>query len=485
LAKVITIVGLGPGDPKHVTRQAWEELTAANEIFLRTRNHPIVDALPPGLVIHSFDHLYQNAESFFEVYSGIVDQLLEEIRTREKLIYAVPGDPIIGEATTAALRDRAHKNDFEIRLIPGVSFIESCLSLLEIDALDGLSIVDALELASTHHPSFPPDHVVLVGQVYSRLVASDVKLTLMNQYPDEHPVKLIHKSGTPQSEIESLKLFEMDRSDKIGSMTTLFIPPLPVHSSIERFQETIAHLRAPDGCPWDREQTHESLRMHVLEECYEVLHALDIGDLDALEEELGDLLLQIVLQAQIATEAGEFTMADVIRGINMKIIHRHPHVFGDLDVEEVDQVLHNWEMIKAAERQAEGNQKGLLDGIPKGLPALAQANEIQARVARVGFDWDKIEDVLKKVIEELDEVRTAPDEHSRAAEVGDLLFAVVNYARWLEVDPETVLRRANQRFRNRFGELEQRANLSNQELSKMTLEAMDSLWEDVKKDEGA
>jgi tetrapyrrole methylase family protein/MazG family protein len=483
VTKVITIVGLGPGDPNYVTRQGWEVLTTAKEIFLRTTNHPTVDGLPPQLVTHSFDHLYQDAESFSEVYTGIVDKLFEEIQKKDLLVYAVPGDPNVGEVTVAAIRDRAREIDVEIQLIPGVSFIESCLSVLGLDALDGLCIVDALDLTSAHHPSFHPDQPVLVGQLYSKLVASDVKLTLMNQYPDEHEVKLIHKSGTDQVEIESLKLFEMDRSDKIGSMTTLFIPALPDRSSIESFQETVAHLRAPDGCPWDREQTHESLRMHVLEECYEVLHALDIGDLEALKEELGDLLLQIVLQAQIATEAGEFSMADVIRGINTKIVHRHPHVFGELDVSEADQVLHNWEMLKAAERESEGNNKGLLDGVPTGLPALAQANELQSRVARVGFDWHKIEDVLDKISEELDEVKSAQDETSRADEVGDLLFAVVNYARWLDVDPEATLRSANQRFRSRFSEIEHRAKLSNLQLSEMSLEEMDTLWEDVKKDE--
>jgi tetrapyrrole methylase family protein/MazG family protein len=483
VAKEITIVGLGPGDPAYITRQGWEVLTTAHEVFIRTSNHPTITGLPLGLVVHSFDHLYQDANSFSEVYDGIVDKLFEELQSRDRLVYAVPGDPGVGEATVAAIRERACEGGIKVQLIPGVSFIEPCLSLLGLDALDGLCVVDALNLTDAHHPPFQPDHPVLVGQLYSNLVASDVKLTLMNQYPDNHEVKLIHQAGTDQAVIESMNLFELDRSEKIGSMTALFISPLPERSSMECFQETVAHLRAPDGCPWDREQTHESLRMHVLEECYEVLHALDAGDIDALEEELGDLLLQIVLQAQIATEAGEFTMADIIRGINTKIIQRHPHVFGELDVSQVDQVLHNWEMLKAAEREAEGNDKGLLDGVPSGLPALAQAYELQSRVARVGFDWKKVEDVTEKIQEELKEVRSAQDASATSAEVGDLLFAVVNYARWLEVDPESTLRSANKRFRNRFRELEQQAKASHQDLSEMTLEEMDTLWEAVKGNE--
>jgi tetrapyrrole methylase family protein/MazG family protein len=311
-------------------------------------------------------------------------------------------------------------------------------------------------------------------------VAAEAKLTLMGQYPEDHPVLLIHGAGSPEQRVESLPLWQIDRSQAIGAMSALLVPPLGEPSSFESLQEVIAHLRAPDGCPWDRRQTHQSLRSHLLEECYEALEAIDREDMEALRAELGDLLLQIVLQAQIAAEEGEFSMPQVIAGIRAKLVRRHPHVFGDLDVEEVDQVLRNWEQLKAEEREEAGDENGVLGGVPGGLPALAQAYELQARAARVGFDWPSIDGVLAKVHEELEEVQEAPDAGRQAGELGDLLFAVVNYARWLEVDPEAALRAANRRFRERFAAMERQAKASGRPLNELGIEELDALWEAAK-----
>ncbi len=220
-----------------------------------------------------------------------------------------------------------------------------------------------------------------------------------------------------------------------------------------------------------------------MEEAYETLQAIDADDMQELQEELGDLLLQIVLQAQIATEAGAFRMSDVIAGIHEKLVRRHPHVFGDLDVEDVDQVLHNWETLKEGERSAAGSAKGVLDGVPVNLPALAQAEEIQDRVVRVGFDWAEIAGVLDKIHEELEEIAAADGEDELEGEVGDLLFAVVNYARWLGVDAESALRSANQRFRKRFSSIEKHAVQSGKKLNELTLQEMEALWQAAKKDE--
>lgn len=479
----ITVVGLGPGDPKYLTREAWEVFSASEEAYLRTGEHPVAELLREHLCVHTFDACYEEGEGFTAVYEAIVGRILEITSQGVQVIYAVPGDPMVGEATVSALSEQCKALGIGLKIISGVSFIEPCLALLGLDALDGLHVVDALQLVNEHHPLFPPDAPALVAQLYSQWVASDVKLTLMNQYPDDHPIKLLHHAATDRAEIETLPLYEMDRSKKIASMTTLFIPPLPVPSSFERFQATIAHLRAPKGCPWDREQTHASLRMHLLEECYEVLQAIDLGDLKVLQEELGDLLLQIVLQAQIATEAGDFRMAEVIAGIHEKIIRRHPHVFKGVAVEGVKQVLQNWEALKAEERTAQGAEKGILDGIPLGLPALAQANEMQIRAARLGFDWQQIEPVIEKIHEEMQEVADAAEEADRLAEVGDLLFAVVNYSRWLGVDPESALREANRRFRSRFSKLQRMVQSQGREMSEMTLGELDQLWKEIKEAE--
>ena len=478
----ITIVGLGPGEPRLLTRQAWDVLSTASEVWLRTGRHPVTAGLPSTLQVHTFDDLYDRLESFEAVYQAIVERVLDLGLRPEGVVYAVPGDPSVGEATVAALVAAAR---VPILRVHGVSFVEPCLACLGRDALDGLFIADALDLARRHHPPFPPDVPALVGQLYSNLVAGDVKLTLMNQYPDDHEVSLIQAAGTDDVGLVKLPLYELDRVASIGSLSALFVPPLKSASAFETFQETVAHLRAPEGCPWDREQTPQSLRAHLMEEAFEALQALDAEDPGALREELGDLLLQIVLQVQIATEAGEFSMADVVRGINSKIVRRHPHVFGGLEVGGVEQVLQNWEALKAVERAENGEGKGLLGGVPIGLPALAQAAEIQRRVARVGFDWPDREGVLAKIGEEMREVEEAANPASRAAEVGDLLFSVANYARWLDVDPESALREANGRFRERFVRIEAAAVEGGRGLEGMTLEEMDRLWEAAKGDEDA
>jgi len=481
VAAKITIVGLGPGDPGLLTREAWRVLEASEEIYLRTGHHPVVDHLPRELSINTFDYLYEEFEEFDTVYQAIVAELLNLANRPEGVVYCVPGDPTVGEATVLALRQKATGNVRELRVIHGVSFVEPCLEKVGVDALDGLFIADALELATGHHPPFHPDAPALIGQLYSRPVAGDVKLTLMNQYPDDHMVCLIHAGGTSRAEIESLPLHAIDQSKKIGSMTALFVPQLPLVSAFESFQETVAHLRAPDGCPWDGEQTHTTLRSHLLEETYEALQALDSEDMVALRGELGDLLLQIVLHAQIGTEAGEFTMADVISEIQAKILRRHPHVFGEVRATDVDHVLYNWEVLKSAEREAVGDKLGLLDGVPIGFPALAQASEFQARVVRVGFDWPEVEGVLAKINEEIMEIQQTTDPKELSDEIGDLLFSIVNYARWLDVDSEAALREANLRFRRRFRKVEETARETGRDLVGMTLEEMNALWEEAKR----
>ncbi len=477
----ITIVGLGPGNPRLLTREAWEALSVAPEVYLRTARHPTVAGLPPGLVVHAFDDLYETSADFEQVYERIAARVLELGARPEGVVYAVPGHPNVAEASVALIRKGAAERGLPVRLIAGLSFIEPALEALGVDALPHLQLADALELAARHHPTFHPDAPALVAQLYSADLASDVKLTLMNQYPDEHLVQLIHAVSTPDERVETLPLYELDRSPHIAHLTALYVPPLPRASGFESFQDIIAHLRAPEGCPWDREQTHLSLRRYLLEETYEVLHALDVEDMDALRGELGDLLLQIVLHAQIATEAGAFTMADVLADIREKMIRRHPHVFGAVTVAGASEVVRNWEQIKAEERKDQpARADGALGETPPGLPALAQAEAYQKHAAKVGFDWPDITGVRAKVEEEIAEVEAAPDAVERAREMGDLLFAVVNWARWLKVEPETALRQANARFAARFLQVEAAARSQGRALTALTLAELDELWEQAK-----
>lgn len=243
------------------------------------------------------------------------------------------------------------------------------------------------------------------------------------------------------------------------------------------FCQIVAKLRAPDGCPWDREQTHQSLKPYLMEEAYETLQTLDEADTDRLCEELGDLLLQIGLHARIAEETGEFEMADVLRHINEKLIRRHPHVFGDVEVSGVAEVLLNWEEIKRGEGK---NHTSILDGIPKDVPALAYSQIIQQRASRVGFDWESVDGVLDKVSEELQEIQQAETHQQKIHEFGDLMLALVNVARWLEIDPEGALRQANERFYERFTGMEDIVRKRGISMNGLSVEELDALWEEAK-----
>lgn len=477
----ITLLGLGPGSADLLTRQAWRILEQAQEIYLRTRQHPAVVGFPPQLEIHSFDAFYEAAASFDEVYTRIVEQVLALGQRPQGVIYAVPGHPYVAETTCPEIARRAAAEGIALRVVEGLSFLEPTFTALGHDPLPHTAVVDALEMANAHVPPFPPSAPAVIAQIYSQAVASDVKLTLMALYPDEFAVRFVHAAGTVEEQVEELALYQIDRSPNIGLLSTLYVPPLGPETSFEAFQEIIAHLRAPDGCPWDREQTHQSLRPYLLEEAYEVLAALDAEDPREMQEEFGDLLLQIVLHAQIAEEYGEFTMADVLGSIHTKIVHRHPHVFGDLNLEQASDVLLNWERLKEQERAEKGNtETSLLDGVALALPALVQAEQYQKRASRVGFDWPEVKGVLEKVDEELAEVNDANNQEDREGEIGDLLFAVANLARWYGVDPESALRATNQRFRTRFAYIEKQARQQGRSISELSLDEMEALWQAAK-----
>jgi tetrapyrrole methylase family protein/MazG family protein len=476
----ITLLGLGPGDPRQLTREAWEVLSGAKEVWLRTRQHPTVAALPAALEVHTFDPLYDNGQTFEDVYDLIATQIMELGHRPEGVIYAVPGHPFVAEATGPEIARRARAANIPLRIVQGLSFLEPTFSALGLDPYPRLVLFDALTIGQAHVPAFPPDEPVLIAQIYSRVVAAEVKSTLTAIYPDDHLVRLVHAAGTRDQRVEDLPLYEIDRSEHVGLLTSLYAPPLVEGTSFESFQEIIAHLRAPDGCPWDREQTHATLRSHLLQETYEAVAAMDADDAAGMREEFGDLLLQIVLNAQIASELGEFNANDVIKGIYDKIIRRHPHVFGDARVAGVQGVLANWEKLKEKERKQADQQKGLMDGVPAALPALSQAQEYQDRAARVGFDWPEIQGVLDKVAEEVREVKEATDASQLEGELGDLFFALVNLARWKKVDAEAALRRTNQKFKRRFAFIEQNAKAQGKDLSDLSLKQMDALWEQAK-----
>ncbi len=257
-----------------------------------------------------------------------------------------------------------------------------------------------------------------------------------------------------------------------------------LNGKISEFQtlvDIVARLRAPGGCPWDREQTHESLKRNLLEEAHEALEAIDSGDPSALTEEFGDLLVQIAFHADIAREAEQFDSGDVIARANRKLVRRHPHVFGDKSVSDAREVERNWERIKAEERASAGVRKSPVDGIPASLPALAASQLMQDRVARAGFEWDDVSGVLDKIKEEIEEFRQARTQQERVHELGDIFFALVNLSRWTDAHAEDVLRQANERFRRRYQGMEKLAEQRGLDFDALPLEQKEELWQEVKR----
>ena len=244
----ITIIGLGPGDPALLTRRAWDIISSASDIYVRTARHPTLEGLPASVTVHSFDRIYEQTQKFAEVYAQVAEEVLR-LGGQGDVIYGVPGHPLVGEATVTTILQRAPELGIAVQVVDGLSFIEPALTALHLDALDGLQIVDALDVAAAHHPPLDPDRPALLAQLYSRAVAGDVKLTLLNQYPPEHEVAVVQAAGTLYQQVIRLPLAEIDRRDDLAHLTTLYVPPLPQPSSYPTFQETIAHLRAPGGLP--------------------------------------------------------------------------------------------------------------------------------------------------------------------------------------------------------------------------------------------
>jgi len=357
------------------------------------------------------------------------------------------------------------------------SLVAQTFDMLRIASPPKLILLEVQTLSSAHVPPYPPDMPVLFTNVASQEIMLQLKKVLLTTYPKEHVVFAVNEGKRKEARLGELENFEFSES------TCLFVPALGEGTSFESFAEIVAHLRAPeDGCPWDKEQTHESLRKHLLEESYEAISAIDSGDFTSMREEFGDMLLQVVLQSQIANDEQKFNVNQVVQGIYSKIVRRHPHVFGDVELDGVNGVLANWEKLKEQERKDNGqHEKGLLDGVPLALPALSQGQEYQDRAARVGFDWPEIGGVLDKIKEEIEEIKTAETDFEIASEIGDLFFAIVNLARWKKVDAESALRGTNMKFKKRFAYVEQGAKKQGRNLSDLSLDEMDVLWDEAKK----
>jgi tetrapyrrole methylase family protein/MazG family protein len=495
----ITIIGLGPGSIKDLTLEAREMLAQAahgqQTVYFRTVIHPTVEPLKqdlPDLKIESFDRLYDESQDWSTLYLQIAEEVCN-LAASQPIIYVVPGHPLIGETSVQLVLRMARERNLSAAVVAGLSFVEPVCALLELDPFEsGIQIIDATNLASLgmHEVGgkIIPTVPLLVVQLYNRRVASQVKLALGECYPDEWPVKLIRAAGIERDErVIEMPLYELDRNTFANHLSTLYVPPVD-EVSAHRLPETLRYIimrlrRDPDGCPWDREQTHQSLTRYLLEETYEVVEALEENDMNKLAEELGDLLLQIYLHAEIARQEELFSISDVLEQINTKLIRRHPHVFGDTEVSGAGQVVQNWEAIKKQERAEAGKgieQESLLDRVPLASPALTVSQEYQKRVRKVGFEYSDVQGVHAKLAEELQELHQAITPEEQSEEIGDLLFVIAHWATWLKIDPEEALRRANRKFRHRFQAMEEFARQQGRELASYSLEEWMDLWRRAK-----
>ncbi|HEX9036872.1 MAG TPA: nucleoside triphosphate pyrophosphohydrolase [Ktedonobacterales bacterium] len=497
----IVAVGLGPGRWDDLTVEAHNTLLSATHVIMRTLRHPTVEALRerrPELPLDSFDELYETASDFAELYPSMARRLLDlaaALGPDETLIYATPGHPLIGEESVRLAMAMARERGLPLRVVGGMSFLEPVCAALALNPLEhDLQLLDATMLAATPSEAvmgaLMPSKPALVAQVYNRRLASGVKLALAELYPEDWTVTLVRWAGIPgQEDVRRIPLMDLDRDDAADHLTTLYIPPLdPLQAtrSPEGLRYIVMRLRAPDGCPWDREQTSQSLRRYVLEEAYEVVEAIDeldgsVESTQKLADELGDLLLQVYLQSEVANGEDSFHLGDVLQAISEKLIRRHPHVFGDVAVRDAEHVVRNWELIKRQERVDKGEaveRESILRGIPSSAPALYQAHELSKRAAKVGFDWPDASGALDKVIEEARELADAASEpiERQGEEFGDLLFAISTLARRLGIDPEEALRGANARFRGRFEWMETRAGEDGRALESLSLDEWRALW---------
>lgn len=484
----ITVIGLGPGDLAGLSLGTWELIQSGTPLFLRTEVHPAAaDLRQRNIPYTSFDALYETIASFDLVYQTIVSQLLDAA-VQTDILYAVPGHPLMAEQSVQWLLEQAHQRtgDVAVRIGPGQSFLDAVFTALRIDPIQGVTLLDAINLRAD---ALNPAIHTLIAQVYQPAVATDVKLTLMDVYPDEYVITVIRAAGVHGAEqVVEVPLYQLDRLPWIDHLTTVFVPATTdavVLSRHANFPATLVErLRAPDGCPWDRKQTHNTLRQYVLEEAYEVAQAIDDDDGVALADELGDLLLQVLLHAQIGAEVGEFTVRDVYAALSAKLIRRHPHVFGNFAARSEEDAQARWDAAKQMESPATDDSS--LRAVKRGQPPFVYALALQHAAAAVGMDWAEAQGAVNKLGEELSEFVRAlqPADAARtAAEFGDLLFTMTNVARWLQIDPERALLTSADTFAQRFRRVEQRIREEKRIMKDCSAAELDRLWKQAKADE--
>lgn len=482
--KQIKIIGLGAGDmdqlPLGVYRSLMDESKA---VYVRTKDHPVISTLEQeGVTFYSFDSIYEKHDQFEAVYKEIVAFLIEKAKETD-IVYAVPGHPLVAEKTVQLLIEKDREGAASIEIGGGQSFLDSIFQALRIDPIEGFQLLDGTALDRS---SIQLRNHLIIGQVYDPFSASEVKLTLMDILPYDYPIKIVTAAGSSLENIKEIELHDLDREMDLNNLTSVYVPPVReekiLYKEFSQLRHIIAELRGPNGCPWDKKQTHESLRKYLLEESYELIEAINEGDIDHIIEELGDVLLQVMLHSQIGVDEGYFSIDDVIEGISDKMIRRHPHVFGEEQAESVDDVMKHWQNAKKKEAKEEKNS--ILDGINQELPHLMQAYELQKKAAKVGFDWPDTDGAWEKVKEEIlefqKEIEEATNKEKIESEFGDVLFSLVNIARFYKVDPELAIFQTNKKFIKRFSYIEEKVKETGKEWSQLSLDELDGYWNEAK-----
>ena len=457
--------------PTALTLRGQSVIESAKALFVQTMQHPAADTVKTVRTdVQSMDDLFESCEDFDELNRKIAERLI----AAGDCVYVATGS--IFSSQLPIIRSMADKRDIEICVLPHIS----AGTLAFPERLAG-TCVSAHDLPESLYPEL----TYVVEEIDSQIAAGDAKLALMEYYPDEWPVTLaaINKDG--QYERRKITLCELDRQSLYDATTILYVPASTFEKrsrhGFDDVMQVVRRLRAPGGCPWDREQTHESLKNALLEECYELIDAIDEGDDDHICEELGDVLLQFAMHAVIAEEQCVFTDRDAETELVEKLIYRHPHVFGSVKVNDAGEVLKNWDALKMKQR-SQNTQTEVLKSVPKGFPALLRSRKVQKKAADVGFDWPDAREAFSKIIEETEELKEAMDTNSNIQEeMGDLLFAVVNVARLLKMEPEFLLMEATDKFIDRFSIMEELALRQSTTLQELTLQEMDALWEEAKK----
>ena len=480
---MIKILGLGTGSIDSLTVRAYKTLNESKNIYIRTGEFPTARALrEEGIKFETYDEKYNSSDLFKTLYEFIAEDIVQKGKEFGDVVYAVPGHPLVAERSVTNLIDRCKAENIEYEILPATSFIDLAMEKLEVDASEGFKVIDAFDIKDK---VINKREDIFITQVYNGLIASEVKLKLLEIFNDETKINYIKLDmETGEFINREIELFELDWQEDLDHTTYVYVKK-DIHNKYD-FQdllEIIDKLRAPDGCPWDKVQTHDSIKRDLLEECYEVIDAIENNDIVNLEEELGDLLLHVVFHSSIGKEEGEFTIADVINGICTKMVYRHPHVFKDSIAETPDDVIKSWDETKKKEKGFD-NITDEMKAVAKALPRLIRAAKIQKKAAKVGFDFENVEMAMEKVEEELNEIKDVYklDKVSRIEEeVGDLIFSTVNVGRMLSVDCEEALEKTVSKFVERFSFIESTAISKNKSLKNMTLQEMDELWDEIKK----